>query len=254
MAEEFLGKNPNNRNINRNRVRGMVSDMAEGRWLLNAQPIIFDKDGNLLDGQHRLSAVVASGVPTEFSVCYGADSSMMPVIDHVASRTTADLLSIEGYQNAAIIAAIARKIVAYKNGSRSIASNSSNSSSAANNVEVATKQEVAMFARQNYDAIADVAKTGSMICDKTKITLLAGSEIGFFLYVLVPQGAAEEFFLKVVGGIGLEVDTPEHSLRKTIELGRVAKKRVITSAQLTKAVFDAFEKSQRLSKAIDQPK
>ena len=40
----------------------MVRDMAEGRWVTTHEGIAFDTRGRLIDGQHRLAAIVASGV------------------------------------------------------------------------------------------------------------------------------------------------------------------------------------------------
>jgi hypothetical protein len=35
--------------------------MTNGEWVFDGTPISFDKYGNLLNGQHRLSSVIKSG-------------------------------------------------------------------------------------------------------------------------------------------------------------------------------------------------
>jgi len=247
MAHEFLGNNPSNRSINRNRVSTMANDMKNGRWVVSPQPLIFTKEGELMDGQHRLRAVIAADVTVDFSICYDADKSAMPIIDHIAPRTTADLLTIEGYLSAAIVAAISRKIVAYQNGSKSIVSSDQRGGTSAGQGTSASKQEVAIFARSNYPALLDVARKASIICDKSKITLLSGSEVGFCLWVLKPEHKAEEFLMKTIGGIGLVEGSPEHRLRGLIERARIAKKSVMTSTELTAKIFQAFNASLKQS-------
>ena len=61
-AIEYLTHNTKNyRRIKQAVVKRYAKSMQMGRWEKNGEPIIFDEDGNLLDGQHRLSAVVKSG-------------------------------------------------------------------------------------------------------------------------------------------------------------------------------------------------
>ena len=60
-AEAMLSHNTRNRNVRVNDVAGYARDMLAGDWQFTAEPIKFDTDGVLIDGQHRLLALVAAG-------------------------------------------------------------------------------------------------------------------------------------------------------------------------------------------------
>ena len=61
LAEKYLGFNHKHRDIKDSKVEKFVSVLNDEDWQLNGKTIVFDKDGKLLNGQHRLSAVVISG-------------------------------------------------------------------------------------------------------------------------------------------------------------------------------------------------
>ena len=73
MAEQYLGFNHQHREIKSSKVDKLASAMIEGDWQLNGKTIVFDKDGKLLNGQHRLTAVVLSGQPLTTLVVRGID-------------------------------------------------------------------------------------------------------------------------------------------------------------------------------------
>lgn len=71
--------------------------MLEGEWAEIGIPIIFDEQGRLADGQHRLQAVVESETVQRFSVVKGADyASLLLAVDFGRKRTVADVLRIVG--------------------------------------------------------------------------------------------------------------------------------------------------------------
>ena len=59
-AARFLEKNTNNRALTEQQVRYYAQQMKAGEWTYDGQPIRFAEDGQLLDGQHRLTALVES--------------------------------------------------------------------------------------------------------------------------------------------------------------------------------------------------
>lgn len=68
LAKQWLEKNTNNRNVNFAKVKKMAKDMREGHWDTTHQGIAIATDGTLVDGQHRLMAVVESGVTVRMNV------------------------------------------------------------------------------------------------------------------------------------------------------------------------------------------
>lgn len=96
MAAAWLQRNPRNRSFSPSRARKYAEVMAEGLWKTTYDPIRFDDRGILLDGQHRLSAVVESGVTLTALVVTGMDSEVFDVLDSGATRTRADILTVNG--------------------------------------------------------------------------------------------------------------------------------------------------------------
>ncbi|WP_244176962.1 hypothetical protein [Streptomyces albus] len=81
--------------------------MARGEWRTTHQGIAFDKEGKLLDGQHRLMAIKISGVSVEMLVIPGCNSETFDVLDSGHRRQAAQLLKIP---HRVIVAAAARII------------------------------------------------------------------------------------------------------------------------------------------------
>lgn len=74
-ASKLLANNPCNRNVSQNRVYQYATDMMLGTWSLTGQAIFVCEDGRLLDGQHRLYAVIKSGVTVPMILVTGLPAS-----------------------------------------------------------------------------------------------------------------------------------------------------------------------------------
>ncbi len=101
MAREWLDRDDwNNRPLNAQAVTRYARDMSRSEWYLNGEPLIFNGT-KLLDGQHRLAAVVAAGIPVKFAVIDNVDQDAFLTIDTGRKRTVSDTLVIAGEQNTA---------------------------------------------------------------------------------------------------------------------------------------------------------
>lgn len=98
MAHHWLeAANVSNRRLSPNTVAKYAADMAGGSWRNTHQnAIAFYADGALADGQHRLAAVVKSGVPVTMFVATGLDREDGPAIDQGRSRSVGDGLVLGG--------------------------------------------------------------------------------------------------------------------------------------------------------------
>lgn len=93
-AKAYLEHNhPKNRKISKSKVLQYVNDMENDRWADTPFPIIFTKDGVLLNGQHRLTAVVEVGSPCVFEVRIVPDDSILEYLDNGKSRTVTDYIA-----------------------------------------------------------------------------------------------------------------------------------------------------------------
>ena len=113
LAMEFLERNPDNRSVNRFRVEAYASDMVNGVWAANGEPIIISDDGQLNDGQHRLHAIIKAGIPVESLVVFGVDRSTRTTTNQGKSKSVGDYAGMEGTPNANNIGAMSRLCVAY---------------------------------------------------------------------------------------------------------------------------------------------
>lgn len=115
-AKIMLQKNKANfRRLDEARIVRYAKEMSAGRWQFDGAPIRFDIGGMLIDGQHRLKAIIKSGVPVQLVVVVGlkADGS---TVDRGKPRTVAQWLYHHGIKNANVVAAAARLCCAHNNG------------------------------------------------------------------------------------------------------------------------------------------
>ena len=116
VAELYLGKNMANRNRDYKRVGQMAADMANGDWMVTHAGIAFDWNGELVDGQHRLAAIVKSGEPQYMLVSRGLDPEVRHVIDTGRPRTAGNSLNVAGYPDATILGGMAKVVALWDEG------------------------------------------------------------------------------------------------------------------------------------------
>lgn len=96
IAKNCLEKNYGNyRKPVRSKVESYAKDMSSGNWKNNGESIKFSKSGKLVDGQHRLMAIVMSGSQVPMFVVYGIDDDV-DIFDIGMVRTTSQILSASG--------------------------------------------------------------------------------------------------------------------------------------------------------------
>lgn len=57
-------------------INSYAEDIKRGNYFLNGETIVFDANGDLKDGQHRLMGIVKAGVPVYMMVCRGIDPTI----------------------------------------------------------------------------------------------------------------------------------------------------------------------------------
>lgn len=97
MAKAWLSKNAcNQRKLRSGVVDRYARDMKAGKWLLTHQGIGFNTRGELIDGQHRLHAVVLADLSVLMMVSTDVPCSAFSHLDLGMQRTTSDVLRGEG--------------------------------------------------------------------------------------------------------------------------------------------------------------
>lgn len=114
-AKQYLATRASNRIIRDAKVLEYGIAMEAGRWVLNGHAIVFDDDGHLIDGQHRLEACVLSGCTFETYIVRGVkDPRAMATIDTGSARTHTDIWTIAGHKSAALTSSIALMVMMYE--------------------------------------------------------------------------------------------------------------------------------------------
>jgi hypothetical protein len=93
-ATEWLRCNKNNRPVRKSHVAFLASEIVKGNWQVNGQAIIIAEDEQVLDGQHRLFAIIEAGIAIKTMVVYGITPEAFRTIDTGAVRTGSDALSL----------------------------------------------------------------------------------------------------------------------------------------------------------------
>ena len=95
-ASEWLRHNTLNRPIMAAVVRRYAEEMRQGRWEYTHQGVAFDVNGVLVDGQHRLLAIVESGCTITMQVTFNLLPSTRITVDDHSRRTVHDALCLQG--------------------------------------------------------------------------------------------------------------------------------------------------------------
>lgn len=113
-AKRWLENNFRNRKVSDEVVLAYARDMTNGVWVPTHQGIAFNDRDELIDGQHRLRAIVLSGKTLRMMVTFGLPSDIegqemttMDAVDRGRTRSVADQLQIQhGLKNGSVIAAV----------------------------------------------------------------------------------------------------------------------------------------------------
>lgn len=108
IARRWLLGQVKNRVLSHPQVAKYARDMTSGHWDLNGEAIKFDGAGVLLDGQHRLHAVIKADTTVMMLVCRGVDPLTQKSMDSGRKRTASDALQLRGFKDAALLAATTR--------------------------------------------------------------------------------------------------------------------------------------------------
>ena len=113
LARRYLERNVCNRKISRATVRRYAECMLRGEWQLNGETLKFDEEGRLIDGQHRLLAIIECGRAVELGVFRRIKHAAFATIDSGKNRSSGDTLSTLGVTYPNETAAAARLLAVY---------------------------------------------------------------------------------------------------------------------------------------------
>lgn len=219
LACEWLQNNNFNRPVRNAHVTMVASELSSGRWRLNGESVIFDHEGNLLDGQHRLWAIVESSTAAPTVVVRGVAKESFATIDSGVKRTGGDVLALLGVKNSTSTASAIRLIHFVASG--------------ASNDRLINKMSSSQCASL-LSTYPEAEEAAALIAGATQVrAMMPPSPASAMMYFALKtdRDKAMEFFDGLARGANLQPGDPRLACR-TYFLTRKHAKRVTVKTQL----------------------
>lgn len=234
-AKELLGVNAVKRNLRGRVVNTYAEDMRRGDWKLTGEAVAIDPRGNLINGQHRMTACVVADRSFTTWVAYNVDPATQSVADTGTRRQLKDTLTERGEANTHILAAILRLEV-----TRRVDPDMRSSQ------YVPSHSELLRLFDESPDLWRDAARTG--IAAERALHLASASLLGYAWKLLASADDedayedAEAFFEKLKFADGIGRGDPVYALRRVLGnmagFGTLAERR--KTLALTVKAWNAF--------------
>jgi hypothetical protein len=243
MAAGWLKNNPRNRNLNAKVVDDLARAILQGNWALNGEAIKLSSDGQLLDGQHRLSAIVKSGATVEMLVVTGLEPWTQDTMDTGRKRTTADVLAIHGEGNTNVLAAVTKRVWMLEQGNHKFANFSSPST-----LEL-------METLERFPTLRRSTEIGVRVNSEYRAAGASVTGTAHHILHRVDESDAAEFFARLGTGAELPLEHPLLTLRRRLQRDRDTSKRYVFHATLGLYIrtWNAIREDRTLGQLIQPP-
>lgn len=208
LASEYLTKNTHNRNLRGAIVAIYAAAMMAGQWVLNGESIKFAPDGTLVDGQHRLAAIVEAGVGVHILVVRDVDIESQLTVDVGLRRSIADHLTWRGEVNSTTLGATLNAVHTYRK------TGMFNVGTAAPGVRGTYRDLLDLLDAE--PAIRDSVRVAKNLNAALKCPTGAMAALHYTLWCMSPEDA-DGFFEALTSGADLAPDNPVFVLRRAME-------------------------------------
>ena len=218
-AQEILRQNVHNRHIRRSLVDKYAHAIQTNQFPLTHQGIAIGSNGVLLDGQHRLLAIVKTGMPLETLLCTNCDPATFTVLDSGATRKSADVLRIEHVPSANTAAAAIRMYILYHDWTDKVWNG---------RVKVPTNDDIFNYYKSREDEINYAVQKCTYVRKTFKQLTNASSLATFTLLALNKKHSVadiELFLQKLAHGTNLEEFCPVLRFRTAVFNGVLQNRR-----------------------------
>ena len=218
MAKDYLLTCKLNRRLSERNVENLYLQMKAGNWMLTGDPIKFATDGSLIDGQHRLKAIIKLNEPVNLYVAEGLNPDVFQVLDTGKGRSAADVLAAKGMKYSHNLAAIARAIILWKNGTYS--------KNSGDGKLKATNKAILEFVETNPELYEIGVYCQNHIYQNFRMIPLSSLAMLYYVLSKKNQTKTDEFFEKYSSGIDLSQNDPIRHLRDRLIKDRINKSRL----------------------------
>jgi hypothetical protein len=241
-AEEMLGKNSHNRTPRGSAVSKYAGAMARGEWVLNGEAVKISEKGDILDGQHRLMAVLESDTAVDMLVIRGLESGSQETMDQGVARTLGDVLKLRGEPNAGALAATVRMVWAFeKYGIPNVSAGGAWSPTTAQ----------ALDALERHPGIRESMKVTNGATQYSWLVRTFAAAM-HYIFSQVDREDADQFMHQLITGVDLEENSPIGLLRDRLirEYSRQDRRplTVKVKAAFTVRSWNAWRNGEELSK------
>jgi hypothetical protein len=206
-ATNWLRCNEHNRPVRKSHVNFLANEMKVGNWQVNGQAIVIADNEQVLDGQHRLLAIIEAGIPIKTLVVYGITPEAFSTIDTGAVRSSSDALYLHFHDYAiGIVKAVATAVPWLKQLERG--SLRTGGSTKISNTEVIA------YAQDHLSLFERAARLQSYPKDNRPLPLGPGTAL-YEYFARRDEDKADKFFQDVYTGENLERTDVEWILRQS---------------------------------------
>lgn len=230
FAHKLLKYNPKNRRLNHSHVMGLASQMEAGLFMPELGFISFDKKGQMIDGQHRLHAIIESVTSFEMRIITGLDSNVRDVIDTGLKRTLADILRMDGVENAGVVSGAIAKMIIFDETGRLDARLNRKFHSA--------DFKKAMKKHPEIIICAEKLRPSAIFRRPAQILTL------YALCSKVAPKKADDFFLRLMTGENLEKNSPLLEIRRIV-LNKIGSRNNVAITDLIYALISVWNASRK---------
>lgn len=202
----YLGTVKKNRRVYQAKVNQYARAMKSGRWRETAgDSLRFDTNGVLMDGQHRMWAVLEADGEIVFRVDRGLPPEDLYVIDTGRVRTLANFLQIDGEINAVLLGSSITLLMAYEQ------------------TGICARSTLGILSsiQESMDFFHDHApniRSSVKLADPIRRLFRGGSKwaVLHYTFVNIDPKDTEDFFQKLKSGENLAVGDPIFALRRKL--------------------------------------
>lgn len=202
VAARWLESNTRNRTIKKHRVQQLAGAIRRGEWEENGESIKWN-GAVLIDGQHRLAAIVASGMPITSLVVRDLPVTSQDTVDIGVRRSLADVLQLRGEPDARTLAAVLNNLFLWRT--------SAGLQEASVNKYPTHRQALKLLA--DNPGVRDGLSWGRKAREAVKAPV-GLSAFMHYIFSEISREDADDFFEKFITGVGISVDDPIYLLRR----------------------------------------
>lgn len=234
LANEIITRfQKTNRRISKSNVGFISKQMLNGTFMFNGESIVFNEEGGLDDGNHRMHSIVKTNTTYTFTVISGLNKEAFMTMGTGKKRTGNDVFDIMKVPNASLAASSTRFIYLFRKGQYR---NKPSSVASLTNPEL----------YEYYTGLAnfdDWVTIGNRYYKQSEQLISATLFVSFsFILNQVDPVKSAEFMEKLSSGAELGKLSPILALRNKIIKTKDNKNYTIEYNELIKTIFYAWEK------------